>query len=86
MAMLRIMESARGDLRVEGRLTGAWVEALRRSCEEYVASGRPLTLDISDLAFVDRGGVDLLRALRTRGARLVNGSHFIVELLKEARP
>ena len=83
--MLRIMESPQGRLRVEGRLTGPWVEALQRSCEDFFTSGRPLTLDISELSFVDRSGVDLLRALRARGARLVNCSHFVVELLKEAR-
>jgi ABC-type transporter Mla MlaB component len=67
---------------LEGRLIGPWVEELRRSCEQAFNSGRGLTLDLEAVSFVDRGGLDLLRTLTDRHARLNNCSPFVAEQLR----
>jgi len=67
---------------LEGRLVGPWVEELRRSCEQPLGSTRDLTLDLGTVSFVDRGGIELLRSLADRHARLTNCSPFVAEQLR----
>lgn len=72
-------------LRLEGRMTGRWVEELQRSCEVHALSeGIALSLDLADVSFVDGPGITLLKELRGLGVALVNPSPFIAEQLKEA--
>ncbi len=84
--MLRIspVESPDGALilRLEGRVIGPWVEELRRSCEEVLATGGRLGLDLSNVSFVDRNGVELLRSLKNRDMALLTCSPFVHEQLK----
>jgi anti-anti-sigma factor len=91
--MLRISRETTADsknrvvLRLEGQVTGLWVEEVRRTCDEAIGvngrRGNPLVLDLADVSFVDAAGVVLLRELAARGADLVNGSLFVMEQLKE---
>ena len=67
---------------LEGRLIGPWVEELRALCEGLLIRGRPLTLDLADLAFVGTDGTKLLRSLSTRGVGLSNCSAFVIEQLR----
>ena len=70
-------------LRVEGRLTGRWVEELRRTCDLHALSdGIRLTLDLADLSFADAAGIDLLGELRNRLVTLLNASSLVAEQLK----
>ena len=70
-------------LRVEGRVTGRWVEELRRSCDLHALSdGIPLILDLADVSFVDSAGVELLKELRARCVTLLSPSPFVAEQLK----
>jgi anti-anti-sigma regulatory factor len=69
-------------LELEGRVIGPWVEELRRSCDEVLATSAKLTLDFSDVSFVDRDGVELLRSLRNKDVALLNCSPFVAEQLK----
>lgn len=65
-------------------MTGRWVEELRRSCEVHALSeGIALSLDLTDLSFVDLQGINLLKELRRRGVALLNPSSFMVEQLRE---
>jgi anti-anti-sigma regulatory factor len=68
-------------MRLEGRMVGPWVDELRRACEPYLGDGHTLVLDFSDVSFVDREGVALLRTLRLRQAAFANCSAFVKELL-----
>jgi ABC-type transporter Mla MlaB component len=55
-------------LRIEGRITGPWVEELRTVCNVHTSSDDvQLSLDLADIAFVDTAGVSLLKELRSRG-------------------
>ena len=69
-------------LRLEGDVIGPWVDELRRSSEEVLASGDGLAVDLSDVSFVGREGLVLLQALAARGAALVNVSSFVAEQLR----
>ena len=63
-------------LRLEGEVVGPWVEEISRTCEPVLASGAKLTLDLTDVAFVDRGGVELFRSLMQAGVMMLNCSPF----------
>ena len=69
-------------LRLEGQVIGPWVEELKRLCEQILATGVKLSLDLSDVSFVDRDGVELFRSLRDRHVALLNCSGFVAEQLK----
>lgn len=69
-------------LRLEGCLIGPWVEELKRSCDAHVAGGTRLTLDLSNVSFVDRDGAELLRGLQEHHVVLLNCPPFVAEQLK----
>jgi ABC-type transporter Mla MlaB component len=81
-------------LRVEGRITGSWVEELRRTCaahafaaHAFVGHAFPdevqLSLELSDVSFADAAGIALLKELRGGGADLIRPTPFIAERLKD---
>jgi len=61
-------------VKLEGRLTGPWVEELDRVWEE-TAPGlkeRTLSLDLRQTTFADAGGIRVLRAIYSQtGARIL---------------
>jgi anti-anti-sigma regulatory factor len=70
-------------LRVEGRLTGRWVEELRRTCDlQALSDGIRLTLDLADVSFADAAGIELLKELRIRLVTLLSPSSLVAEQLK----
>ena len=70
-------------LRVEGRLTGGWVEELRRACDLHALSdGIRLSLDLADVSFADAAGIELLKELRNRLVTLLSPSSLVAEQLK----
>jgi hypothetical protein len=86
MEMLRIVSVGEREdgvtLALEGRVIGAWVEELRRSCERVLDAGATLTLDLAEVAFVERDGVRLLQRLVDGGVTVVNCPAFVSEQLK----
>ena len=79
--MLRIEPVATftGDcvLRLEGEVVGPWVTEIRRSCDQALATGATLTLDLSDVTFIDRPGIELFRRLIGGGVVVLNCSPFL---------
>ncbi len=71
-------------LRVEGRVIGPWVGELHDACERALAAGGGLTLDLSEVVFVDEAGLELLCALGRRGVSF-DCSRFVAEQLKARR-
>ncbi len=69
-------------LRLEGRVIGAWVEEVRRSCSEALRRGVPLTLDLRAVSFVDTDGIVLLRELASRQVGLANTTPFVAAQLE----
>jgi ABC-type transporter Mla MlaB component len=88
--MLKITEGAASDgtatLHLEGQVTRAWLGEVRRCCERTLATARRLTLDFTDVSFVDRDAITLLRELTDREVTLANYSPFVAEQLKELGP
>ena len=89
--MLKISRVSESDsplvLRLEGQVTGPWVDELRRTCAETVRNDssevRQLVLDLAGVSFLDTGGIALLRQLVTDRVSITNYSVFIAEQLKE---
>ena len=80
---LRITSNGPGPtarLKLDGRLTAEEVLEVRRACAGV--EGR-LVLDLTDLQFVDRQGVTVLRELRAEWAQLIGVSHYLGLLLGE---
>jgi ABC-type transporter Mla MlaB component len=71
-------------LRLEGRVTGRWVEELWRSCIMHgLSDGVQLTLDLADVSFIDVAGIEVLKELRSRCVTLLNPLSFVAEQLKD---
>jgi anti-anti-sigma regulatory factor len=84
MKITVVESSAEGvRLRVEGRLTGRWVEELRRTCQLHAINGGiQLILDLADVSFADAEGIKLLKELRIRWVTLFNPTSLVAEQLK----
>jgi len=90
--MMRISHGTTADdneavFRIEGQVSGPWIEELRRVCNETLGGnghwGGRLVLDLADVSFVDADGVALFRELTARRVILINASLFVTEQLKE---
>ena len=78
--MLRISKIEVTDattLRLEGSLSGLWVEELRRVCETTLAGREKLTVDCGGISFSDSEGISLMRELRSHNVDLKNCSPFL---------
>jgi hypothetical protein len=69
-------------LELAGRVVGPWVDELSRSCDQILGVGGTLSVDLGGVSFVDRHGVEFLKALSARAVALVNCSPFVAEQLK----
>jgi len=69
-------------IRLEGQVRGPWVEELRRACEQLLARGSGLILDLTEVSFIDLDGVALCRCLRDRKVAFLHCSPFVAEQLK----
>ena len=86
MLRITVVESSKiaVTLRVEGRITGPWVEELRTACNVHSLPDEvQLSLELTDISFADTAGIALLRELRTRGVGLIRTAPFLAEQLKE---
>lgn len=73
-------------LRLEGKVSGQWVDELRRVTWEILQEpATRLVLDLAEVSFIDADGLELLRELSSRHAILRNGSLFVTQQLKALR-
>jgi hypothetical protein len=72
-------------LKLEGSLSGPWVDALIVCWRDALASsrGRPIRVDLRDVFFVDEAGQELLARMHDAGAGLVARGCFVAELVRE---
>jgi hypothetical protein len=85
MLRITVVESSKiaVTLRVEGRLTGPWVEELRIACNVHTFPDEvQLSLELADISFADAEGIALLKELRNRGVGLMGTTPFLTEQLK----
>lgn len=72
-------------LRLEGQVTGPWVEELRRVCTESLGNNghtRDLVIDLAGVSFLDVDGIALFHELAARRVLFTNGSSFVAEQLR----
>lgn len=73
-------------LRIEGQVSGLWVEELRRVCTETIGSNghgkRALVLDLTGVSFFDADGIALCSELATQGVLFTNCSMFVAQQLR----
>jgi anti-anti-sigma regulatory factor len=88
MLKISVSEAAAGSmtLRLDGQITGRWVELLERTCEAYLKNGPRIILDLKNVSFVDRDGFAVLRSLANRRVKFLNVLPFIAEQLRETAP
>jgi len=67
-------------VRIAGRLSGVAVAQLKKACHPIEG---PFVIDLSNLLFADAGGIDVIRVLDDRGAKVRGASPFIQLLLED---
>jgi len=69
-------------LRLDGQITGRWVNLLRGTCEFHFKKGLRVRIDLENISFVDRDGIALLQTLKDRRVEIRNALPFIAEQLE----
>lgn len=71
---------------IEGKVVGDAVDELNSCCDQALAEGRRVTLDVAGVSFIDRKGVALFHRLAAHQVSVVNCSAFVAEQLKVRDP
>jgi ABC-type transporter Mla MlaB component len=72
-------------LKLDGRVTGQWIELLRDNAESLLDEGLRLNVDLKNVSFIDCEGIALIRHLIKRGARHINPPLFVAEQIKRCK-
>ena len=70
-------------LKAEGRMVAEWVDLLVSECRELASGERQVLLDLEDVSYLDRRGVEMLRELIHGRISIVSCSPLLKELLAE---
>jgi ABC-type transporter Mla MlaB component len=70
-------------LRLDGSVTGQWIELLRQSAESVLAEGLQLTLNLENISFIDCEGLALIKSLMGQGVLQINAPLFVAEQLRK---
>ena len=70
-------------LKLDGSVSGQWIELLRESAESVLAEGLRLTLDLENICFIDCEGLALIKSLLGQGVQQVNAPLFVAEQLRK---
>ena len=85
--MLRIQRDDVDEHRVvlilEGRIAGAWADLLERECEELIEGGRRVELDLSEVVYIARAGLEALRRLGEAGVQVTDCSPLLAVMLAQ---
>ncbi len=86
--MFRITEILQDDgtvsLKMDGRVVGASVSELERSCLHWRREKNKLVvLDFGGVSFIDRNAVRMLEVIKDERVKIINCSPFIRSLLRD---
>lgn len=80
-----VLASQEITLRLDGRVTGQWVQLLRNTAESLLEAGLRLNIDLTNVSYIDCEGIALLKSLIERGVRHVNAPLFVVEQIRRCK-
>jgi len=71
-------------IKLEGKLSGPWVSELARAWDGLTAGGpdKVVTVDLSEVTFIDSAGKELLSSLVDHGAQL-RAAHLLTKYIVE---
>ena len=70
-------------LLLAGRIALEWADLLERECQELIRSGFRVVLDLSEVVFIGRSGVEVLGRLGKARVRIVGCSPLIAAMLEQ---
>jgi len=70
-----------GVLKLDGQVSGEWVEELRRAYDDRRPAVSAITIDLKDVTFIDRAGIAFFDEIYA-DVTLINCSLFAAEQLK----
>jgi hypothetical protein len=74
-------DESRATLRLEGTMSADWISLLERHCDDL--GGRPITLDLEGLTFLDEeSGAAIRRLRKTLGVTLIGCCLFTNEVIE----
>ena len=68
---------------LQGRIVAEWADLLERECAELMRSRLRVVLDLSDVVFIGRYGVEALGRLSRAGARFIGCTPLIAAMLEQ---
>ncbi len=68
-------------LKVEGRVVGDWVPELDQVCGSCLSQKKKVVLDFTEVTFMDRRGVNVLKGLLRERVQITGASLIIQALL-----
>jgi ABC-type transporter Mla MlaB component len=88
--MLRVTETRTEHgtwLILEGRLTGPWVDEVKRCWKRLLArgTGQATFIDVREVSFIDESGKALLSEMHHAGARLVSSGVLMNSVVQEIK-
>ena len=87
--MLKITEVGLSEkeitLQLDGRVSGQWVDLLRKTAESLLNRGVRLNVDLKNISFIDCEGIALIKNLIDRGVRHINPPLFVAEQIKKCK-
>jgi anti-anti-sigma regulatory factor len=85
-SMLRIqrddVDADKVNLILQGHIVAEWADLLERECVELGRSGRSVTLDLSEVAYIGRSGFQALSRLSGAGVGIIGCSPLIADMLE----
>ena len=82
LRITRLAENASSvTLRPEGGIASHWVSLLEQECKALVEGGQKVSLDFSEVRYVDGRGVEMLKRLPAEDVRIINCPALIEDLL-----
>lgn len=83
--MLRITRVAESPsqvtLKLEGRIVSAWVALLEGECLAGLCERGRVILDVAEVTFIDRRGLEMLRRIMSSQLQIINASALVEALL-----
>lgn len=68
---------------LQGRIVAEWADLLERECQQSRRSGLRVVLDLSEVVFIGRSGLQVLGRLGQTGVRIIGCSPLIAAMLRQ---